>query len=55
MMDVYVAEAAGGGLNAYVVMVDGKVYDTFTSSKRLSWSQMDDVARGYREALDADG
>lgn len=53
--DVYVADHAGGGINYYVVMVNGKPYDEMTSRKRLTWSEQWDIAAGYKEALDGIG
>lgn len=53
--DVYVADHAGGGINYYVVMVNGQPYDDMTSSKRLTWTQQWDIAAGYKEALDGIG
>ena len=53
MNDVYVADHAGGGINLYIVMVNGKSYDQLISSKRLTWSEQWDIAAGYKEALDA--
>lgn len=50
--EVYVADHAGGGINYYVVMVDGKPYNDFFSTKRLTWTEQWDVAQGYKEALD---
>lgn len=50
-IDVYVADHAGGGINYYVVMVDGNPYDDFTSTKMLTWSEQWDIAEGYKEAL----
>lgn len=35
----------------YDVVVDGRVYDQFTSRRRLSWAEERDVVSGYREAL----
>lgn len=52
LRDVYVAEAGGAGINRYVVMVDGKVYDELISSTGpLTSAQQGDVAAGYRDAL----
>lgn len=53
-IDVYVREAGRvyGGGRAYTVEVDGKVLDSFTASgPYLTWSQLDDIAAGYREAI----
>ena len=52
--DVYVREVGkiGGGRRAYMVEVDGKILDQFTATgPYLTWSQMDDIAAGYREAI----
>jgi hypothetical protein len=39
----------------YTVFVDGQQYATMTCDRRhgrrLTWSQMNDIADGYREAL----
>lgn len=51
--DVYVADQSGGGINYYVVMVNGEAYDAFFSKRRLTWSEQWDVAAGYKEALDS--
>lgn len=55
-MDVYVTEDGWAGHTYYQVWVDGKVYDSMSLRKgpRLTWSQMNDIAKGYREALDED-
>lgn len=53
--DVYVADHAGGGINYYVVMVNGKPFDDMFSSKRLTWSEQWDIAAGYKESLDTIG
>lgn len=51
-MDVWVWFDYGmPGSNHYTVMVDGKPYDHFCSTKRLTWSEEGDIADGYREAL----
>ena len=50
-MDIYMADAAGGGINLYLVMVNGKIYDQMTATRRLSWSEQHDIIDGYREAL----
>lgn len=50
-MDIYVTEFHP----FYQVWVDGVVYETMKSAPGfppLTWSQMADVAAGYREALD---
>lgn len=48
MRDVYVADH----YPLYVVMVDGKPYDSFdTSGNPLTWTEQWDVAEGYREGL----
>jgi hypothetical protein len=54
--DIYVTESSGGGITFYIVMVDGKVYDTMHLLKgpRLTLMQMEDIAQGYREGLDRD-
>ena len=51
MIDVYVTDSI---FPWYQVWVDGKVYDQFVLrfGPRLTWSQMYDIAEGYREALD---
>lgn len=51
-IDVYVAYQHP----FYQVMVDGKVYDTFTAYQgyRLTTSQLIDVANGYREWFDGE-
>lgn len=53
MRDIYVTETSGAGITWYTVMVDGKPYDHMTLLKgpRLTFSQMDDIAQGYREGL----
>ena len=51
-MDIYVSEAGGSGIWIYQVWVDGEIYDQFTTSRSLTWSQQNDIAKGYREALD---
>jgi hypothetical protein len=53
-IDVCVREAGRvyGGRRAYTVEVDGRVLDQFTATGHpLTWSQMIDVAQGYREAI----
>lgn len=53
-IDVYVREAGRvyGGRRAYTVEVDGKILDQFTATgPYLTWSQLDDIAAGYREAI----
>jgi hypothetical protein len=50
-MDVWVEDNCSGGINLYVVMVDGRQYDSFISTDRLTHGQMVDVANGYEEAL----
>lgn len=50
-IDVHVTYAGG---RTYYVMVDGKVYDSLVLQHGvppLTWSQMFDIADGYREAL----
>ncbi len=51
MIDVYVTEFHP----FYQVWVDGAVYDEFRAQfgPVLTWSQLADVAAGYREALSA--
>lgn len=53
MRDVYVTESGNTFPTYYQVWVDGKVYDSFPllSKPKLTWSQMNDVADGYKEAL----
>ncbi len=53
-MDVYVTEEGGAGITWYQVWVDGVVYETMhlRTGPRLTWSQMADIAKGYREALE---
>lgn len=51
-LTVFLEETSYGGAHIYNVMVDYRLFDCFVSSTRLTWSQMDDVAAGYREALD---
>lgn len=53
-VDVYVTEGDKVGPRDwfYVVLVDGKPYDQFTSrGKHLTRAEGVDVANGYREAL----
>lgn len=50
---VYLLDHASGGVNYYIVMVNGKKFDDFFSTKMLTWSQQWDIAEGYKEALDA--
>lgn len=55
-MDIYVSEDHP----FYQVWADGKVYDSFRADQAidkrhntpLTWSQLWDVAEGYKEALD---
>jgi hypothetical protein len=56
LKDIYVTEVSGSGITYYVVMVDGKPYDTMHLLKgpRLTFTQMEDIAQGYREGLDRD-
>lgn len=49
---MFVEEVNLGPCYLYRVMVDYRPYDEFVSDKSLTWSQQDDVAAGYREALD---
>ena len=51
--DVYVTGWSYARLHHYTVMVNGEVYDQFTSSQRLTFTEEYDVAAGYKEALDA--
>jgi hypothetical protein len=53
MKDVWVQEVDGGGITVYIVYVDGKPYDQMVLRKRprLTFTQMDDIAKGYREGL----
>lgn len=39
----------------YFVLADGQVIDSFESKPgfpRLTWSQEDDIAKGYKESLE---
>lgn len=50
MPQVYVSPMGHyGSTYFYVVMVDGKQYDEFSSEGWITHSQMIDVARGYQE------
>lgn len=57
-LDVWVSEnrLSGTPYTEYVVIVNGAQYDSMTMYTRgvggLTWSQMTDVATGYREALE---
>lgn len=53
-MRVWVEDNSYGGFNHYRVMVDGKPYDEFVSTERLTFSQMFDVASGYEEWFTSD-
>lgn len=50
-MRVWVNDCSAGGLNVYLVMVGPQVYDEFTSTRPLTWSEQHDVAAGYAEGL----
>jgi hypothetical protein len=52
-IEVCLDEISGGGIDYYVVMVNGKPYETLWLRKRprLTFAQMRDVASYYREAL----
>lgn len=53
-MDVYLSESKMHGPRRWVyqVWVDGKIVDTFTSTRWLTHAEQVDVAAGYREGLD---
>lgn len=55
-VDVYLVDATpqwpyNNGTYHYIIMADGKVYDQFSSTRRLTHSEMNDVEAGYREVL----
>lgn len=50
-MKVWVEDVSAGGVKHYVVWVDGEIYSSFTSTKRLTHSELIDVEAGYREGL----
>ena len=53
-IDVYVTggKMYGTPYCQYQVFADGELYSEFTwNGPPLTWSQMDDVAAGYREGL----
>lgn len=52
MRDIWIDDCSAGGIYYYIVMVDGKKYDEFVSSRHLTWSEQTDVAAGYREYLE---
>lgn len=52
-MDIYISDCASGGYNLYLVMVNGKVFDKMTATRRLTWSEQWDIVAGYKEALTA--
>lgn len=49
---VWLKDYSGYGVYYYVVMVDGKQYDKFVSTKPLTLSEQIDIAAGYKEGLD---
>lgn len=53
MNDVNLTESKSYGPRPwhYQVWVDGKIYNTFDSSSRLTWSEGTDVVILYREAM----
>lgn len=51
-MDVTVTATNLFGQWLYRVWVDGVLYDKMFSNKRITDSQMYDVAQGYREGLE---
>ena len=54
MIDVWVEYMTGIYPPSYMVIVDGKVYDSFIcrDGVKLTWAQQCDVAHMYRQALD---
>lgn len=54
MVDVYVTESPlqGMGLWLYQVWVEGRVFTSFESAEKLTWSEQADVEAGFREAFD---
>jgi len=49
---VWVKDYSAFGVYCYAVMVDGKRYDVFTSTKPVTLSEQIDIAAGYKEGLD---
>lgn len=57
MIDVYVTQLTGIFPKTYIVVVDGKPYDSFhfySRTEPLTLSEQRDIALGYQEALDPD-
>lgn len=51
-MNIWIDDWSGGGINIYRVMNGRELYDTFTSTKRLTWAEQADIASMYQEALE---